>query len=1788
MMKKLLLCSLLLVGTVFQSHAEIIDETAAKNKAVQFLMKNASDSRAKYAKNPTLEVAHVEKTHGDVLYYVFDKGNSEGYILVSAEDQTPAVLCYADSGKFDVDSLAPAARVMLKQYASYIDRVRKGTAQKLSTLPVQKPIYPLLHTQWEQNWPFNVKCPHEMLTGCIATAFSQVMFYYKWPERGEGSHTYTYKYWGEDITLTLEYGKDSYRYDLMIDDWPASEVSHNAVATLMYHVGVAADMQYGYEESSASLEIALEGMKEHFKYDPNARMEYASNYDSPVWESMLYNELAEGRPVVYRGVSDSDGGHAFVLDGFNEGYFHVNWGWHGASDGFYLLTTMMGFKAEQAGCFNFKPIEHEDTPEESDGLFRWGYCNEIMGLTEVGDTINGGAIYIPTEYLQAYIGKKISGIEVGLAQECEDFECFVYKTTHPDPHPHDLKNVTDEVLAQKVVGKGHFGWNKVMFEEPIEIDGSGLFIGYTVKETGMTAVALATNDDSKVEQENYGNIHYDIIWDGQYGWSWGHDLTLCINALIVDENLPADMRLFRNMQNIECQQAGDVFHIIGTVESMMVEKIENYTVAYQIDDGSIYYHTVECNLKSKEREYFSVPVDLNLPAGVYDVRVWIDKVNGKEDAVQCNSDYYRIHPIQLKVHGQKFVRRNVMESGISNTCGFSARAIAADHVFHEKYPDSYIGINIHGDMNGPDPMSDNENFGRILSFPTTKINRKEYDNVSLSELENNLLKYSEADFDISMQAAFTDGTKDVVNILTDVVSGMNLANRDIRIAYAVTEDHVGPYPQQMWVSDLPYQWNDGDAIFHDRVGRGIYDSENGIFSSLPVAMAAGTTYQHYYQLKLPSNIDDISQIKIVAMIINQASGEIENACSCIPKGDEGVHLEFDENQVVLEFGKTKQLKLNTKGLADNAQLMWTSSNSDIASVSNAGLVTSGKKMGKADISVQVKERPYIMASCQVFVNEKSEIIVKQPGTLADFLGDNIYNYFNIKISGELNGDDLLTLRKMAGCGKTEEEKTNGRLEILDLSDARFVTGGAAYIEMWWGECYINEDDAIPDYGFYGCDKLREVICPSSCRTIKYMAFYNCTSLESIVLNEGLWSIEYGAFSYTSIRELNLPASLSQFYGQEENTISTINLAEGNESFTSIDNVLYDKNMELVYFYPTKKKDEVFIAPSSVKMFSSWIYNNYLKKLYLDGIEEVNYLSMAGMESLYAGKTLKVLDAYVLFSCPALKTILIASSEPPLVPNTEANPPVMQDFYERVILYVPRASINSYKSHEIWGNFKNILPIEEYTGDDNYDQIQASKSVLYADGAKALTGSQVTIPLKMKNVMSVTGFQCDLYLPEGIEVAKDGNGRYLIELSTVRTTANNMDNFSVAKQGDGAIRISCSSTKNYSFSGNEGEVAKLTLDIRQGMNEGVYSLMLKNVECSYYLNNAVKKFKAEDAGIEIFVEKRFYDLVLNADSKKGEITVSGDSFSGGKAKEGTQIALTAMPKEGYTLVEWMEDGNEVSGEDTYEFVLNGNRNLTAQFTMLGDVYEDETIDVADLTGTVGIILTSKAEDKRTLKAADVYKDGLIDVADYSKIVGYILNGGVVKPRPKTISSKDSKLPELEADGFVPYHSEGRLDVKLNNDGTSVANLQFDLALPEGFRVGSKGLEGAISLNGRCSGHQIATNTLDDGSVRVVVYSANNTPISGTEGCLLSIEIDADPSLIIGDYPVSLTNIVMTDGYDRKITQGDTIGNISLKVPTGIYDMQSDEKDRIIYDLAGRRLPKATKGIHVINNKKMYIK
>ncbi len=298
----------------------------------------------------------------DVDYYVFNKGKCDGYIIVSGDDKAAPVLGFSDEGTFDINNIPDGLQYWLEVYSQEMHYLRSNPNAQAASIRSKRSVSvrPLLSCNWSQSEPFNNLCPtyiedgttYHAAAGCIATAAAQIMYYHRWPITGTGSHSYVcnVNYSGEQ-TLSADFGSTTYDWDNMLDSYDGSytDTQANAVATLMSHVGISCDMGYG-RGSGAWNYAMVEALRNYFGYNKGMICKRRGNTPINEWEQTIMNELDNSRPVFYTGYTPNGGGHAFVFDGYNdEGYFHVNWGWGGLSNGYFLVTALN--TSDESGSF---------------------------------------------------------------------------------------------------------------------------------------------------------------------------------------------------------------------------------------------------------------------------------------------------------------------------------------------------------------------------------------------------------------------------------------------------------------------------------------------------------------------------------------------------------------------------------------------------------------------------------------------------------------------------------------------------------------------------------------------------------------------------------------------------------------------------------------------------------------------------------------------------------------------------------------------------------------------------------------------------------------------------------------------------------------------------------------------------------------------------------------------------------------------------------------------------------------------------------------------------------------------------------------------------------------------------------------------------------------------------------------------------------------------------------------------------------------------------------------------
>jgi hypothetical protein len=336
---------------------------------------------------------------GNPVYYIVNL-EPTGFIIVSACDAAPPILGYSLENKYMPTEQPSNFSTWLQGYSKMISYLTENNIQSTEGTRVQwesllntsslkngsdiTTVGPLLTSTWNQGTPYNYLCPSDptgpgghVYAGCVATAMSQVMYYWRYPLQGTGSHGYTYPPYGY---LFADFGNTTYRWEEMLN----STNAHNfEMAQLQSHLGISVDMMYSGNGSGAYSEDAAQALKDYFGYDQSLELVYMDDYAYDDWKLLLQAQIDAGQPMYYHGFGS--GGHAFNVDGYQDTmYFHFNWGWGGSYNGYFHLFNLNpggnNFTYGQGAIINFIPAGNNVLQ-----------CGQTDTLTMLAGTIEDGS-----------------------------------------------------------------------------------------------------------------------------------------------------------------------------------------------------------------------------------------------------------------------------------------------------------------------------------------------------------------------------------------------------------------------------------------------------------------------------------------------------------------------------------------------------------------------------------------------------------------------------------------------------------------------------------------------------------------------------------------------------------------------------------------------------------------------------------------------------------------------------------------------------------------------------------------------------------------------------------------------------------------------------------------------------------------------------------------------------------------------------------------------------------------------------------------------------------------------------------------------------------------------------------------------------------------------------------------------------------------------------------------------------------------------------------------------------
>ncbi|MDU1903783.1 MAG: thiol protease/hemagglutinin PrtT [Dysgonomonas sp.] len=378
-MKKLLIVLFCLLPFLIQSKQIPIGDAMKVAQTLNSRV-NLSRSNIQLSLVTTIKSNSLLRSSGEQpnLFYIFNIGNNNGYIIVAADDAITPIIGYTTSGNYKEKDLPPnyvswmqqvqkAAEDIVLQRSEPTDDIKEEwntyTNGNIHSLRLTKSVTPLIRTRWDQKAPYWNSIPVRNTqgipakTGCVATAMAQIMKYHEHPKKGLKTIP-SYITWSLHSSIpTIDISQYSYKWRDMANIYGIAgntPVSDKAVSDLMFHCGASVKMGYNFVTSNAYTSDVPSALQNYFGYSSSYIRR--SSYSDSQWVDLMINNLNDRLPIYYDGVNENNAGHAFICDGYDiNGLFHFNWGAGGDQDGYYSINATGSFNRNHRMIYDIKP-----------------------------------------------------------------------------------------------------------------------------------------------------------------------------------------------------------------------------------------------------------------------------------------------------------------------------------------------------------------------------------------------------------------------------------------------------------------------------------------------------------------------------------------------------------------------------------------------------------------------------------------------------------------------------------------------------------------------------------------------------------------------------------------------------------------------------------------------------------------------------------------------------------------------------------------------------------------------------------------------------------------------------------------------------------------------------------------------------------------------------------------------------------------------------------------------------------------------------------------------------------------------------------------------------------------------------------------------------------------------------------------------------------------------------------------------------------------------------------------
>ena len=579
-MKKILVLTALLAVACASIQAAPVDPVAAEQAARLFLGEQvARGGHAAPTASASLQLVYAEPCSASVLqqpvYYIFD--TEGGFVIVAGDDRAEAVLGYGD-GHLEMSNLPCNLQWMLDHYKEQIEWLLAHEDAQVQRVSASSStvIKPLMHCTWSQSEPYFNQCPvykgAHCVTGCIATAMAQVMYYWRYPDELPNLPAYTARTYNIYVPALPGTVLD---WDNMLDGYSLRYTPEqgDAVATLMRYCGQASSMEYGTDGSGSGCWNQMVGMN-IFGYSLSAQLVHRDEYDADTWRAMMLEDLSDGYPILYSGYGEA-GGHAFVVDGYDGYRFHINWGWEGYYNNYFMLDAFdvagMSFSYNQEMQYRLYPPEYTGTHDfEVDGVCYKINGNEVA-VTSRSPQCNSyqGSVTIPGQVTDGGITYKVTAIAYDAFRDCDKLTSVTLPSTIKHIGKYAFKNcsrLSSITLPSsvKTIDYGAFMYCSAL---------TSLTLGNGVEDIGYYAFAGCMRLGRLSVPSSVASIGYAAFMD----------CTSLKTVAIADGTTVIDEGAFAYCYKLQDVTIGDGTEVIGGAAFYECRNLKNVTLGLMVD-----------------------------------------------------------------------------------------------------------------------------------------------------------------------------------------------------------------------------------------------------------------------------------------------------------------------------------------------------------------------------------------------------------------------------------------------------------------------------------------------------------------------------------------------------------------------------------------------------------------------------------------------------------------------------------------------------------------------------------------------------------------------------------------------------------------------------------------------------------------------------------------------------------------------------------------------------------------------------------------------------------------------------------------------------------------------------------------------------------------------------------------------------------------------------------------------------------------------------------------------------